>query len=880
MPARKSCRRGTRGEITALETLRRSVLADGQFFDSSLSNFSDVNASDDEKQLFAMYQGIRRLQSLSSAASEKTASETDRNFWARRFEEGVAQLTSFFDELDLEGVTVLKGEELSKAESTLAISRGISEYTGGVIHSGAFDAEVDNFLGDAAFTITVRKNGTDTDVAIDLAGMGTTTRTLDNVADYINTELENAGMLSRLERVEIGEEDENGIVNSDRWGFQVKGILTETLTFSDAGGAPAVWTAGISGDGETAGGQLVKYTDLASGGDAALSLRIEADASVTESTDEEGEVTTSTSSNPFEVKATARGDDGGIYVLGEAGSTISGQTLKGERDLVLMRYDTTGKQVWTRTLGVAGEASASSLAIDPDGNVVLAGSVSGAFGETTSVGGTDSILAKYSADGVEQWVQRFGASADDQINSVSVRSDGTIYVAGETNSAIGGVSSQGGTDGFIRAFDADGTTQFTRAAEAGSGTERAVATAIAADGGLLVASDVDGSAVLTKYASGDDGTGTPAWTLDLGDMDQGSIGQITVDENGDIFLAGAAGSGFAPGTIVTANAGDRDAVLVKISEDAGGASASVDYATFLGSVGGNFGTSVTVSEGVVYLAGKTSTALPGGTQNGDRNAFVAGFDATSGANTFVQQIGGRGGLSEAKGVIVDPGGDSVLDRFGLPTGEVRYADSRVITERSSVREGDHFYVSVDGGRKRKIEIDADETMRSLTFKLNAVLVLDGTADVRRSTAGDQLRITPEAGVTIEFSAGSEGRDALKGLGLPEGAVTGKASFLDSSDESDSAAPNIFALEIPVDMNIADRDAALAASEALTSAQSMVQRAWRDLTLDPALRDLLEGPQAGRRGGTVPAYLQAQLANYSAGLQRLNGGGGSTTLGLF
>ena len=870
-----------RGEITALETLRRSVLADGRFFDSTLSNFSSLDVSEDEKQLFALHQGLRRLQSLSAASADKAASDVDRAFWARRFDEGVAQLNGFFEDMELEGVSVLKGEELSKAESALAISRGRSEYLGGVIHTGAFDAEVDNFQGSAAFTITVRKNGVDTDIAIDLADMGATPRTLDNVTAHINTRLENAGMVSRIERARIGEPDENGIVPGNNWGLKINGVLTERLSFSSASGAPAVWTAGVSGAAETAGGQLVKYVDLAGGGSAAFAKRIEADPTVTETTNADGETVTSADSNPLEVRAAARSADGGLYVLGETTSAVDGQSIKGERDLVLMRYDTTGKKVWTRTLGAAGEASAASIAVDGSGDVIVAGSVSGTFGTSTQLGGTDSLVAKFDADGVEQWAKRFGATADDQVNTVTVGDDGTVYVAGETNSALGGVASQGGTDGYIRAFGPDGATLYTRAAEAGAGTQRAKAAAMASDGGLIVASEADGRAVLTKYAAGDDGSGAPAWTVDLGDLDGGRIGGVAVDDNGDIFLSGAAGAGFAPGPVVDANAGGRDAVLVKLSETGGGTGANVDYATFLGGAGDNSASAITVADGKAYLAGKTSDALPGATQIGARNAFAAGFDAATGAREWVRQVSGRGGLSEAAGVMVDPGGDSVLDRFGLPAGEVRYADSRVITARSSVREGDHFHVSVDGGRKRKITIDADETMRSLTFKLNAALVLDGTADVRRSAEGDMLRVKPNEGVTVTFSRGGEGQDALKGLGLVEGAVTGKASLLDADEETDSAAPSVFALELPDSLSIADKDSALAASEALSTAQSMVQRAWRDLTMDPALKDLLNGPKAGDRSGTAPAYLQARLANYSAGLQRLNaGGGGGSTLALF
>jgi len=872
-----------RGEIEALESLRRSALADGVFFDRRLGEFASLDVSEDEKQLFAMYQGIRRLQALATEASESSTSDTRRDFLDRRFQEGVAQMNTFFEELDLEGVTVLKGEELSKAESDLAVSRGRSEYTGPIVHSGAFDAAVDGFQGDVSFTLNVRKSGVDTPINIDLADMGATPRTMDNVAAHINTQLENAGMISRVERVKIGEEDENGIVQGDNYGFKIKGVLTETLSFSAPTGDPAVYMVGVSGDRENAGGQITKYVDIAGGGETAFTRRIEADASITEKSlpkadGEIGETETreSTQSNPLRILDSVQGPDGGLYAVGYASNGVEGQAIKGEQDLILMRYDSTGKQVWARTLGAAGEAEGASIALDNAGNVVVAGSVTGALGDTTQLGGSDSLVSKFSADGVEQWTKRFGGNDDDKALGVVVGNDGTIFVAGQAESPVGGVSNAGQSDGYLRALDGDGNLIYTRAAGSTSGEDLAKSMAIASDGGLIIASEEDGRAVLTKYAEGDDGTGAPVWTLDLGDLDGGRIGQASVGDDGAIYLAGAAGAGFAPSAPIEANAGGRDAMLVKIND---GPSASVAFTTFLGSAEDNSATDVTVSNGVAYISGKTSSALPGQTQTGDRNAFVAGLDTTTGAVNFTQQLSGRGGLAEANAVIVDPTGDNALDKLGFPTGEVRYADSRVITARSSVREGDHFYISVDGGRKKKITIEDDETMRSLTFKLNAELVLDGRSDVRRSSAGDQLRITPNEGVSVELFPGSEGQDALTGLGLPEGVIIGKGSLLDN-DDSTSDAPNIFALELPSSMSIADEDSAAKILETLTDAQAKIQRAYRDLTMDPALRELLEGPQAGQRGGTAPAYLTAQVANYQAGLDRLLGGSGSTTLGLF
>ena len=392
------------------------------------------------------------------------------------------------------------------------------------------------------------------------------------------------------------------------------------------------------------------------------------------------------------------------------------------------------------------------------------------------------------------------------------------------------------------------------------------AIAVADDGNILVASNEGGTAVLRKFDASDNAA--PAlWEQSLGDLDDGSIGGIAVD-GANVYITGAAGSAFAPSAPVGAhNGGVRDAFVVKLTD---GASASVDYTTFVGSDSDDGAAGIQVFNGKVYIAGKTLGGINGDTLNGERDAFAAQLDAATGALDWSHQMSGRNGLSQATGLAIGAGDDSVLDALGLPSGTLTYSDTRVVTDRSSAREGDHFYVSVDGGRRKKISIDGDDTMRSLTFKINAALVLNGTADVRRSSDGDQLRIKAAEGKTIELFAGGDGRDLLESLGIQPGAIVNTGSLLDD-DEKTSDAPPLFALELPVSMSLSDEKSAESAFEAIQDAMSKVQRAYREITMDPALKMLLEGTQAGKKGGTVPAYYSAQLANYQAGLSRLSAG---------
>lgn len=868
-----------RGEVTALDAVRRSVLANGRFFDSDASAFSKLNVSQDEKKLYAMFTGLRALQSLAAAGTDRKASATDMAFWNRRFQEGIGQMDDFFSGLKLDEISVLKNTQLTKAESEVAVSRGISEYTTGIIHKGPADQEATAFSGDVQFTVSVRKNGGDINVAIDLSEMGATPRTMGNVTSFINSRLEDNEIITRFSAVRVGEVGPAGIVTANDWALRINGVLTEQISFSAPAAKPAIFMAGVTGMGDGAAGQLSKIIGLDGTPTVQFAQRIEANATTTDVPLPNGETRVSSAANPLTIDAITQAPDGGIYVVGRTASGVSGQEIKGESDLVLMRYDSNGKQVWSRVLGAAGEANGASVAVDSSGSIVVAGSVKGALGGTNDLGGEDSLVVKFNADGVEQWAQRFGASGDDRANAVTIGDDGTIFVAGEARGSFGGMANQGSLDGYVRAIGADGSVLYTRGVEASAGIERARAVATAQDGGLLIASEVDGRAVLTKFASGDDGTGDPIWNLDMGSLGGGRITALTVDEDGAIYLTGGAGAAFAPSVPVSANEGGRDAFLVKIED---GPVASVSYTTFLGTGLDDLATGIQVTGGKVYLSGTTNGELPGANQSGTRNAFAAGFDAATGTHEWTQQISGRGGVSQGSGIVVDAQGDSILSKLGLPSGKIVYADSRVVTAQSAARAGDHFFVSVNGGRSHKINIEANETMRSLTFKLNAALVLNGTAAVGRRTGEEFLRITPRDGVSIEFKAGADGQNGLESLGLPSGTITGKSLTKKSSSRDESAAaPPSFSLRLGGSYDISSRDGAIAANEALTEAMNVIQRAWRELTQDPALKQLLEGPGAGRKGGRVPAYLQSQIANYNAGLDRLMSGNSQAgTLGFF
>ncbi|MBL4616796.1 MAG: SBBP repeat-containing protein [Robiginitomaculum sp.] len=829
------------------EEILNKALASGQFFYQNLESFSNTSAPEDQKKLFALYQGIRRLSALGVEAADKTVTDSRRRLLDRRLGEGITQLESFLGTTEFEELSFLKGAKSSKADSTLSIERNRSDYVTGVIYDGTFDDAVPAFAGNAQFTITAKRVTGDIVVNIDLAEMGATVRNLDNVADYINGKLDAAGLYSTFKRVKIGEPDENNIVPGNQFGYKILGTGTEPLQFTPVTGTPAIYVAGTSGIGDTQTARISKFDAEALSAPAIdFSTRLEAaeDAST-------------------KFLATKTGSNGEIYAIVSSDGEVAGLQPRGEKDIYLVRYDSSGKTIFTRGLGSAGDIDVSDLEIGSDGSVIISGKVSGTLGDTTKFGGSDSFVAKFDANGNEQFIKRFGVFADDQANAVTVDNSGNIFVVGSTSAALTG-SHNGGKDAYIRAMDSNGNTLFTRQFGTAA-NETAKEIAIDANGNLLVASEENGIGKLTKFNS-NNGTDPAIWQVDLGALDSGSISSLRVDGTA-IIVGGSVGAANGLGAGILAHSGERDGFLTRIDEDGGGNPART-WTSFLGTSATDTISEIASANGKLYVAGTTGGSMPGGgVLDGSNNAFVSRIDLATGAVEGTSQITGGGGNASAAAISIDSTGTSVLDAFRLPKGMAVTVDSSVLTTRSVARDGDSFQISLNGGLKRTIRIDSDDTYRALTFKINAVLLLDGKAEISRGAKGDTLRIKPGPGNSIELFAGPEGRDLLSALGIPEGAVQLEAE--NDADETSSSAPPVYALGFSSDIALSTLKQANAANEALNEALTLVRSAYRTLTLDPALKALLEG--GNKANGPVPAYLSAQIANYSAGLARLTGG---------
>lgn len=201
---------------------------------------------------------------------------------------------------------------------------------------------------------------------------------------------------------------------------------------------------------------------------------------------------------------------GGVFTAGYTSGSVGGATNAGDKDILLSRIDAGGQIVWVQQFGGPGEDKAHAIAATDDGGFVVAGVHGAGLTSVESAGGYDGWVASFDAAGEQRWIRGVGSDAHDQVNGVTVLSDGTIVAVGNTRGTLG-AAHLGDHDIFVRAYDPAGEELWTTqtgtstddrgvtAAETSPGHIQVVATTYGAIGEPVGGVDV---AVLTLSGSG------------------------------------------------------------------------------------------------------------------------------------------------------------------------------------------------------------------------------------------------------------------------------------------------------------------------------------------------------------------------------------------
>jgi hypothetical protein len=205
----------------------------------------------------------------------------------------------------------------------------------------------------------------------------------------------------------------------------------------------------------------------------------------------------------FDVEQTT---DNGYVIAGYYGTEIG-----------LIKTDPDGNLVWEKRFGTGVALSVKQTA---EGGYVLAGrtTLSSSFGGTVP---GDVVVIKSDKDGNEVWRKTFGGSEDDGAYSIALTLDGGYIVAGTTRSySPGSVDSAAPwqwEDVYLIKLDANGNTSWQKVkGHLPNSSDGGASVSAVSDGGYIVTGNSnayeDGTLLLMKTDKNGD-------TVDLGDQD-------------------------------------------------------------------------------------------------------------------------------------------------------------------------------------------------------------------------------------------------------------------------------------------------------------------------------------------------------------------------
>jgi hypothetical protein len=870
-------------QTTNQQALEAQVLSTTDFIKQSTTPLvggsgSSKETQEDNQNLFTLYQAVSSLGTLAGIAQQSGVTPGELTGYNTQFQTGLSQVESFINSTTFNNFTMQTQNPSSSVTSTATIPTPQFSVTGNTLVS---DADLSNPLpgvsaGDS-FTVGVTKGGTTTNVAIDLSQIQGPL-TLGNIVNYTNAQLKADGFTSRFQTTIT-----SGSINDAQdasWGISITPGAGESINLSSSQATPSLFLTGTSGSstgapantttGETA-------TQPSNQGDIATL------GNLSGTPQSLGNTAVAPSSGNTTIQSSVVDSQGNLYVVGNATGNFGSQLNQASQDVYLSKYNSAGQVEWTQLLGSTGTSSAYSLALNPQGGVVVAGSSTEPL-STTSIadGSTDSFVASYDANGNQNWVQQIPTLTSNQANAVSVDAQGNVYIGGSVTGTLGaGQTNSGGTNAYLAQLNSSG--QIVSENQFGpSGNDSVAATAVTSTGDLIVASQQNGQAILSSYAGGAI-TGAPTWQMNLGSLDGGSIGGIAVS-GGQIYVSGTTSNtaltAGGQATIATPSTGGTQAFVFNATDN--GTSGTANTVSYVGtSSGETTAGGLTVGpDGTVYLAGTTTGTFAGQVRNvaGANNAFVAAL-SSGGTVDWTNQYGGADGQSTGSGVAVDPTGSSVLNALGLPDGTISTNQSVNLSSNTTLQAGDSFNLQIEGtaARTATITVGQGATLQSLVDQINSELLSNGKASVTYTSKGQALEITASPGATISLNSGPAASDALGRLGITPGVITAPAKSSSSSTGSTSASSSsssspstaakpVYGLQLDTSIDLSSSGDAGVAKISLQNVLNTIQNIYQE-TNTPA-GSTSTSQTSSQSSGQAPAYLTAQVANYNLGLTLL------------
>jgi hypothetical protein len=249
-------------------------------------------------------------------------------------------------------------------------------------------------------------------------------------------------------------------------------------------------------------------------------------------------------------------------------------------NLFVAKLDPSGNPLWSKAFGDDAIQIGYGVAATPDGDVVVAGSLSGSadFGggiSLSSAGKADVVVARLAgADGAAKWAHRYGDGEDQVANGLAVGADGGIVLTGSMvgHCTFGGqdIDAKTKSNVFVAKLHPDGSHDWSHGYGSDFDTQAGLAVAVDPALNILVVGYLKGTLsfgggtpTLTDSAVPNSGNtdvfvaklsaaGAPVWARGFGDPNDQTAWAVAADPGSRVLVGGTyTGTVNLPPTITT-----------------------------------------------------------------------------------------------------------------------------------------------------------------------------------------------------------------------------------------------------------------------------------------------------------------------------------------
>ena len=225
------------------------------------------------------------------------------------------------------------------------------------------------------------------------------------------------------------------------------------------------------------------------------------------------------------------------------------------QDVFVARINTNGEGVWARRYGDEEHQYAYDIALDNNGNVLLTGRYDGTinFGGNTLLDedGYDGFVVKLDSDGNHLWSNGYGGADDQEPQQIAADGEGNVIVAGEVSGQLDfgdGPLPGGSYDVFVAKLDPNGNHIWSHRYSTNY-QDRLTGLAVDSAGNVIITGtfylgfDCGGGVLDTQndqnmYICKLSKDGVHLWSRGLGDDQQQQPVGVGVDGLDNIYLAG------------------------------------------------------------------------------------------------------------------------------------------------------------------------------------------------------------------------------------------------------------------------------------------------------------------------------------------------------